>query len=104
MPITGGGATTTTNPSWIAANLPNSAPMMAAADLRGSFARCSAGSSVRKTAPAFGALVKVAPEKPTMLTAWATPGVASAMSTMRRDAASVRASDAPEGNCVTMIR
>ena len=31
-------------------------------------------SSTRKIAPAFGALVKVAPEKPTMFTASATPG------------------------------
>ena len=37
-----------------------------------------------KIAPAFGALVKVAPEKPTMLTACATPGTFSAMSTARR--------------------
>ena len=36
-------------------------------------------SSVTKIAPAFGALVKVAPEKPTMFTAWAMPGTFSAI-------------------------
>ena len=55
-------------------------------------------------APELGALVKVAPEKPTMFTAWATPGTVNAVSTTRRFTSSVRASAAPPGSCVTMIR
>ncbi len=82
----------------------NNCPWIAAADCRGSFARSSNGSSVTKIAPAFGALVKVAPEKPTMFTACAMPGIFSAISTARRLTSSVRASDAAGGNCVMMIR
>ena len=104
MPCTGGGSTTNTSASWIAASLPNSARWMPAADWFGSLARFSNESSTRKTAPAFGALVKVAPEKPTMFTAPTTPGIFSAMSTARRFTSSVRASDAPGGNCATTIR
>ena len=48
----------------------------------GSLARFSNESSTRKAAPAFGALVKVAPEKPTMFTAPMTPGTFSAVSTI----------------------
>ena len=77
---------------------------MPTADWLGSLARFSNESSTRKAAPAFGALVKVAPEKPTMFIAPTTPGVFSAMSTMRRCTASVRASAAPGGNCATTIR
>ena len=82
----------------------NNWPWIAAADWCGSWARFSNGSSVTKTAPAFGALVKVAPEKPTMFTACATPGTFSAISTARRLTSSVRASEAPGGSCVTMMR
>ncbi len=70
---------------------------------RGSAARFSNGSSTRNSAPAFGALVKVAPEKPTMFTAWATPGTPSAISSARCCTASVRASDAPGGNWTTTM-
>ena len=63
----------------------------------GSLARFSHGSSVRKMAPELGALVKVAPEKPTKLTPCSTPGVLSASSIARRWTSSVRASDAPGG-------
>ena len=55
-------------------------------------------------APAFGELVKVAPEKPTTLTPWTTPGTPSAMSSARCCTASVRASEAPGGNCTTTMR
>ena len=47
---------------------------MPRADWRGSLARSSNGLSVRKIAPALGALVKVAPEKPTTLTPCADAG------------------------------
>ena len=104
MPDTGGGCTTKMSASWIAANLPNSAPVMAAADFLGSLARFSHGSRVRKMAPELGALVKVAPEKPTKLTPCSTPGVPSAMSIARRYTSSVRASDAPGGSWITTMR
>ena len=77
---------------------------MAAADLLGSCALVSKGSRVKKTAPEFGAFVKVAPEKPAKFTAWAMPGTLSAVSTTWRLTASVRASEAPLGSCVTTIR
>ena len=104
MPATGGGATTMTRPSWIGASRLNSSPWMTVADLRGSEARSANGSSVTKMAPAFGAVVNVAPENPTMFTAWATPGTPSAMSAALRLTASVRPSEAPGGSCVTMIK
>ncbi len=68
MPVTDGGWTTTMKASWISPKRLNSSPWMPAADLRGSAARASQGSSTRKIAPAFDACVKVAPEKPTMFT------------------------------------
>ena len=64
MPCTAGGWTTTTKASWITARRLNNSPCSAAADLRGSRARSSNGSSTAKNAPAFGACVKVAPENP----------------------------------------
>ena len=104
MPRTGGGATTTTSASWIDIIFMNSARWIAAADWLGSLARSLNGLSTRKIAPEFGALVKVAPEKPTMLTAPSTPGVCSAISTALRLTASVRVSEEPGGNCTTPIR
>ena len=86
------------------ANLRNNVRWMASADRLGSPARLANGSSTRNIAAALGELVKVAPEKPTISMAWATPGVASEMSEARRATASVRASDAPGGNCMTAIR
>ena len=65
---------------------------MAAADFCGSFARASNGSSTTNTAPELGALVNVAPEKPTKLAAWTMPGTWRAVSTARRFTSSVRAS------------
>ncbi len=104
MPRTAGGATTKTAPSWMTENFLISAMRIAAADCAGSLARSSNGLSLTNTAPALGALVRVAPEKPTILTAWATPGISSASSTTRRFTASVRSSDAAGGNCVTVMR
>ena len=104
MPCTGGGSTTIMNASWIAASLPNSAPWMAAAVLLGSPVRDAYGSRMTNMAPAFGALVKVAPEKPTMLTTLPTPGVLRTSSAARFIAVSVRSSDAPGGNWAATIR
>ena len=52
---------------------------------------------------ALGALVKVAPEKPTMPTAFVKPGVFSTMSTARRTTASVRSSEEPGGSWIATI-
>jgi hypothetical protein len=82
----------------MAASFMNNARWMPAAVWLGSLARLWNESSTRKAAPAFGALVKVAPEKPTMFTAPLTPGVFKAVSTMRRCTSSVRASEAPGGS------
>ena len=74
MPCTGGGCTTIMNASWIGASVPNSAPCNPAAESFGSRARFSNLSSTTNIAPAFGALENVAPEKPTIVIACATPG------------------------------
>ena len=104
MPATGGGATTTMKASLMAAYLANNAPWTAAAESLGLPARFSNGSRITKIAPAFGALVKVAAEKPTRVKACATPGVSSAMSMARRITSSVRSSEAPGGSCAITIR
>ncbi len=104
MPCTGGGATTKINASWIAERRLNNSPVIAPADWCGSLARSSNGESTAKMAPALGASVNVAPEKPTTFTALETPGTFSAISTARRLTSSVRASEAPGGSCTTMIR
>src|SRR5260370_28340805 len=70
MPRTGGGVMTRTRPSWIADSFCRRAAWSAGPDFRGSFARFWNGSRATKTVPELGALGKVAPEKPTKLTAW----------------------------------
>jgi hypothetical protein len=57
-----------------------------------------------KTAPEFGALVKVAPSKPANGTACTMPGVSSAILVTWRTTASVRASDEPGGSWITVMR
>jgi len=99
MPATGGGATTTMKASLMAAYLANSARWMAGAERLALPARFSNGSRITKIAPAFGALVKVAAEKPTSENACPTPGVSSARSMPRRISSSVRASEEPGGSC-----
>ena len=102
MPRTGGGSTRDdeARPGSATAVRVSSA-WMPRADCPDRWARFSNGSSTRKIAPALGALVKVAPEKPTMLRRAATPGTCSAISSARCCTASVRASEAPGGNCTT---
>jgi hypothetical protein len=56
-----------------------------------------------KIAPAFEALVNVAPSKPANGTAWATPSVARMISAACRTTASVRASEAPGGSWFSVI-
>ena len=103
-PRTGGGTITSTSASSIAASFCCSARWIAGADFAGSLARAANGSSTRNMVPEFGALVKVAPEKPTKFTARATPGTVLAISVIRRLTASVRPSAAPPGSCATTIR
>ncbi len=55
-------------------------------------------------APALGALVKAAPEKPTMFTTWATPGVASTSFAAFVITSLVRESEAPPGSCEATMR
>ena len=66
--------------------------------------RSGKGARDENTVPALGALVKVAPSSPANGTAWATPGVFSMMSATRRTTASVRASEAPGGRLMTVMR
>jgi hypothetical protein len=103
MPITGGGSTATMKASWIAESRLFSSAWIAGADWCGSLARFWKESSTRNSAPELGALVKVAPEKPTMFMAWAMPGTPNAISSARCCTASVRDSDAPGGNCTTTM-
>ena len=66
--------------------------------VRPSRARSSNGFRPAKTTPVLGALVKVAPSKPTKATASFTPGVAMIASEARRTTASVRLRLAPGGS------
>ena len=84
MPGTGGGGITSTSASWIGGERFEQLGLDAGSGFAGLPRACLNGVQPRKTAPAFGALVKVAPEKPTKFTAPATPGVSSARSTARR--------------------
>ena len=62
------------------------------------FARSSKDCRPVKTTPVFGALVKVAPSKPTKATASLMPGVARMVSEARRMTASVRLRLEPGGS------
>ncbi len=103
MPRTGGGDTLMTSASWIAANFWFSEAISALA-LCPFSARSLNGSSGVNTTAAFGALVKVAPSSPTMGTACAMPGVSSTISVTLRATSSVRASEAPGGSWMMLIR
>ena len=67
-------------------------------------ARCLNASSGVNTTAAFGAVVKVAPSSPTIGTAWAMPGVSSTILVTLRAISSVRASEAPGGSWMMLIR
>ncbi len=69
-----------------------------------SAARSSNGASGLKITAEFGALVKVAPSRPMIGTVWATPGVPSTILFTRCATSSVRASEAPGGNCTMLMR
>ncbi len=72
--------------------------------LRPDAARSSKGVSGEKIAPAFGALVNVAPSKPANGAVARTPSVPRMISVARRTTRSVRASEAPGGSWITVIR
>ena len=67
-------------------------------------ARCLKSSSGVNTTAAFGAVVKVAPSSPTIGTACAIPGVWSTICVTLRATSSVRASEAPGGSWMMLIR
>ena len=69
-----------------------------------SLARSSKAARGLKITAAFGALVKVAPSRPTMGTVWATPGVSRTILLTRRATSSVRASEAPGGSWMMLMR
>ena len=77
MPGTEGGSITNTKASFSENILPRrSARILAMGRLR----RSAKGLRVKKMTPVLGALVKVAPSKPTKATACDTPGVAMIIS------------------------
>ena len=101
MPGTEGGSSTNTKASRSENILPRRSPRILAI---GRWRRSANGFSVTKITPVLGALVKVAPSKPTMPTAWATPSVAMIISEARRTSWSARSSVAPAGSCMAAIR
>ena len=67
--------------------------------------RSSNGFRVTKTAPEFGALVKVAPSKPAKPAVWAVPSTDRAMlASTSRTTLSVRSIDEPGGSWIAVIR
>ncbi len=103
MPLTGGGGMVMMNASWMPDRRWRISFRIVATD-RPCRSRSSNDVNGEKIAPEFDALVKVAPSKPENATACDTPGVLSMMSIARRTTASVRASEAPGGSWITVIR
>ena len=102
MPGTEGGSSTNTKASRSENILPRSSARIL------SFGRSrrarSNGFRVTKITPVLGALVKVAPSKPTNATACYTPGVAMIISEAWRTSLSARSSVEPGGSCMAAIR
>ena len=101
MPGTEGGSSTNTKASRRENILPRRSPRILAI---GRSRRCSNGFRVTKITPVLGALVKVAPSKPTKDTACSTPGVAMIISDAWRTSLSARSSVEPAGSCMAAIR
>ena len=102
MPWTGGGAMTSTLPPVIAPSAADAARLHI-----WSARTCArrAASARRRSTPALGALVKVAPSRPANPTAVCTRRVAACAIVDRlRTTASVRCSEAPGGSWTTPIR
>ena len=103
MPIPGteGGSSTNTKASRSENIFPRkSARIFSFGKLR----RSAKGFSGTKITPVLGALVKVAPSKPTKATACDTPGVAMIISDAWRTSLSERSRVAPWGSCMAAIR
>ena len=66
--------------------------------------RSSNGFSVTKTAPEFGALVKVAPSNPAKPAVWAVPSTERASLVTSRTTLSVRSIDDPGGSWIAVMR
>ncbi len=103
MPRTGGGATEMMKASWMPANCVFNV-LISACALWPFAARCLKSSKGVNTTAALGAVVKVAPSRPTMGTAWAMPGVDRTIFVTLRATSSVRASEAPGGSWMMLIR
>jgi hypothetical protein len=67
------------------------------------FSRVSGSSNTGNSAPVLRACVRVAPEKPAKAPKRTIPGVSSALRSISRTTAVVRASDAAPGNCAEMM-
>ena len=105
MPRTGGGGMVRMKASWMAASLPFSSRLDMGGASSPAASRSSNGSKAEKMAPAFDALVKVAPSKPGeghgVRDAF---GVQDDLASPRATTASVRDSEAPGGSWITVIR
>ncbi len=101
MPGTEGGSSTNTKASRSENILPRKAARILSL---GSSRRSANGFRVTKITPVLGALVKVAPSKPTKATACDTPGVARIISEAWRTSLSARSRVAPWGSCMAAIR
>ena len=102
---TGGGGMVKMKASWIDRELAGSARPGCAAAVKPFGSRSSKGSKAEKIAPALEALVKVAPSKPAKGTACSTPSVSEDDACVACfTTASVRASEAPGGSWMTVIR
>ena len=66
--------------------------------------RSANGFSGTKITPVLGALVKVAPSKPTNATAFCTPGVPMISSDAWRTSLSARSSVEPGGSCIAAMK
>ncbi len=102
-PRTGGGGMTMTRASWMSEVAFSTSPVMTAA-LRPTSARSFAPLRVRNITPALVVLVKVAPSKPAMITALATPSTVRACLAARRHTSVVRSREEPDGSWTTPIR
>ena len=101
MPGTEGGSRTNTKASRNANICPRRSARIMSLEMPG---RSLKGFRVTKITPVLGALVKVAPSKPTNETALATPGRDRMISLALRTRASDRSSVEPAGSCMAAIR
>ena len=87
--------------SWIGRTFWSTSPRMTLAPRP---TRSAKGFSVRNITPPLVVLVKVAPSKPEITTAFATPSTVMARFEASRMTALVRSREAPAGSCTTTMR